>query len=268
MLRVAARPLPARLASLANGCYGYEERSQGPLVRSEFANARVVMILETGPPLRVSSGGQAVSHGGGFVAGIHDGPTRTEHAGHQAGVQLNLPPLAARLVLGIPLAEIAHRVVAATDALPRAGREIALRLPELPTWEARLDAVEELLASAFERKQPASFRELAWATQKIECSAGRVQVRTLARELGWSERRLQRAFAEQIGVSPKLFARLVRFQALMARIRASTDESWASVALALGFADQSHLARDVRQFSGVTPSVAERSQLQSAVATA
>ena len=48
------------------------------------------------------------------------------HDGHQAGVQLNLPPLVARQLLGMPLAEIAHQVVAITDVLPRAQRQLAL----------------------------------------------------------------------------------------------------------------------------------------------
>ena len=160
VLRLAERALPAQLARLTSGCYGYEERSPAPLARNEFANANVVMILELGPPLRVSNGAVSASHRGGFVAGIHDGPTRTEHGGQQAGVQLNLPPLAARLVLGIPLAEIAHQVVAAADALPRGERELVLRLPDLRSWEARLDAVEQLLASALGRKLPAGFQEL------------------------------------------------------------------------------------------------------------
>ena len=257
VLRVAERETHPRCARFSRGLYGYEERSPGALARSEFANANVVMILEIGPPLRVSNSERAARHAGGFVAGIHDGPTRTEHEGYQAGVQLNLPPLAARLLFDAPLSEIAHRSVSATDVLPRSKREVVSRLGELSTWEARLDAVEGLLATASEAHKPAGFAELAWAIDRIEQTAGGVRVRALARELGWSERRLQRSFAEHIGVAPKLYARLVRFEALMARVRRSGDASWAGAALALGYFDQSHLVRDVQQFAGVTPSAAE-----------
>jgi AraC-like DNA-binding protein len=261
VLRVAERPMQPRCARLVRSCYGYEEWSPRPLARSEFANASVVMILEFGPPLRVSNGEHASSHAGGFLAGLHDGPTRTEHRGYQAGVQLNLAPLAARLLLGVPLAEIAHRIVAATDVFPRAQRALVGRLGELDSWEARLDAVEALIATAAESEPPAGFRELAFAIEQIERNAGRIQIRALARELGWSERRLQRTFAEQIGVSPKLFARLVRFDALVARVRRESHESWATATHALGYFDQSHLVRDVRQFTGVTPSAAKSQML-------
>lgn len=271
MLHVAERPAHAACAGLMRGnngyCYGYEEWSSAPVARIESASANVVLILEIGAPLLVANRGGRHSagptrHQGGFVAGLHDGPTHTTHAGHQAGIQINLPPLAAGQVFGMPLSEIAHQVVAAADLLPHAHRARLLALAELPTWDARLDAVDAMLLGATQRLSaqrtvPRGFRELAWAIARIEQCAGQLRIDALARELGWSERRLQRAFATQVGVSAKLFARLVRFNALMDRARSRPDESWAGAAYALGFADQSHLVRDVRQFTGMTPSAAE-----------
>lgn len=255
-IQVAERPLPVGIAHLVRGCYGYEEWANGPVVRSEFANANVVVILETGQPLQVSNGLHTVSHRGGFVAGIHDGPTRTSHTGHQAGIQLNLPPLVAGQLLGLPLGEIAHQVIAARDVIPISRRADVRRLVELQSWGDRLDVVESLLKDSLEQPLPRGFRELAWAIARIEMSAGKVSIRALAQGLGWSERRLQRAFTEQVGVAPKVFARLVRFDALMTRVQTHPEERWVDQAIELGFADQSHLVRDVRQFSGVTPSLA------------
>ncbi len=263
VLHVFETPLDPRCARLApGGCYGYEERSAAPLVRSEFATASLVMIFEIGAPLRVSNGGRNERHPGGFVGGLQDGPTRTEHAGHQAGVQLNLSALAARELLGIPLAELAHDVVALADALPRAQRELPRRLGELATWEERLDAVAALLRRLPEPPR-AEHAELAWAVAQIERSRGAARIAALARELGWSERRLQRTFAREIGLAPKTFARIVRFEALMTRVRRGVHVGWAEDAQALGYYDQSHLVRDVRQFSGLTPSAAAASVLPS-----
>ena len=255
-LQVAERPLPTCIAHLARGCYGYEEWANGPVERSEFANANIVVILETGQPLQVSNGQRKFSHRGGFVAGLHDGPTRTSHAGHQAGIQLNLPPLVARQLLGLPLGEIAHQVIAAMDLLPVAQRARVQRLAELQSWDDRLDVVESLLKDTLEQPLPRGYRELAWAIARIESSAGNVSIRAMAQALGWSERRLQRTFTEHVGVAPKVFARLVRFDALMTRVHTHPEERWVDQALELGFSDQSHLVREVRQFSSVTPSLA------------
>ncbi len=261
VLRVIDRAPDPRCAGWASACYGYEERAPAPLVRREFANTSIVVIFEIGPPIEVGEGAQAARRAGGFVAGIHDRPTRTAFTGRQLGVELLLSPLAARLVFGVPPAELAHRVVAARELLPREQRDLPARLGELASWDERLDAVEGFVAGAWNAKPPTAFRELAWAVAQIERRAGGVRIAALARELGWSERRLERAFAENVGVSPKLFARLARFEALMARVRSGASANWADAALALGYADQSHLVRDVRQFAGVPPTLAEAQTL-------
>jgi AraC-like DNA-binding protein len=257
VLTLAKRAPDPRSAGWIDACYGYEERAAGAVVRSEFANTRVVVILETGDPIEVGEAGESARNRGGFVAGIHGGPTRTAHAGQQSGVELLLSPLAARRILGVPLSEIAGRVLAASDVLPGAARALPRRLAELASWAEQLDAVDDFLASALRAAPPTRTRELAWAIAQIERRAGAVRIAALARELGWSERRLERGFTEHVGVAPKLFARIARFEALMARVNSGAHRSWAEAALALGYADQSHLVRDVRQFSGLAPTAAE-----------
>jgi AraC-like DNA-binding protein len=257
VLRIAQRPLAAQLTRWVGSCCGYEELAPAPVVRGEFASTSVVVIFELGAPIEVGEGAKAARRAGGFVAGIHDRPTRTAFTGRQLGVELLLTPLAARVVLGVPLGELAHCVVAARDLLPRAQRDLPARLAELSSWDERLGAVEAFVAYAARAAQPAGFGELAFALAQIARRAGAVRIAALARELGWSERRLERAFAEHVGVAPKLFARIARFEALMASVRSGTHRNWADAALAFGYSDQSHLVRDVRQFSGAPPSATD-----------
>ena len=215
-----------------------------------------MVILETGQPLQVSNALHTVSHRGGFVAGIHDGPTRTSHEGHQAGIQLNLPPLVARQLFGLPLGEIANQVIGAIDLIPGSRRADVRRIAEMQSWGDRLDVVEALLTGLLEQPLPRGYRELTWAISRIEMSGGSVSIRATAQALGWSDRRLQRAFTERVGVASKVFARLVRFDARMTRVQTHPEERWVDQAIELGFADQSHMVRDVRQFTGVTSSLA------------
>jgi AraC-like DNA-binding protein len=67
------------------------------------------------------------------------------------------------------------------------------------------------------------------------------------------ERQLERVFREQVGVTPKGYARLARFQASLALARGGAR--WAEVAARAGFADQSHLVREYRALSGASPSL-------------
>ncbi|MEV0991734.1 helix-turn-helix domain-containing protein [Streptomyces sp. NPDC049949] len=80
---------------------------------------------------------------------------------------------------------------------------------------------------------------------------GGVAVERLAAEAGWSRKRLWSRFRSQVGLGPKRAARLVRFDEAAHRLAAG--RSPAQVAAEVGYADQSHLHRDVRTFAGVTP---------------
>src|SRR5207344_3036381 len=68
-----------------------------------------------------------------------------------------------------------------------------------------------------------------------------------------SDRQLERRFRAGVGVGPKLFSRIVRFQRVVRLARRSGQAGWAETAAHCGYADQAHLVRDVRAFSGATP---------------
>lgn len=83
---------------------------------------------------------------------------------------------------------------------------------------------------------------------------------TLARRVGWSRQHLRRSFAAHVGVGPKIFGRVARLQRALAQLREAPREALAAQAVALGYFDQAHMARDFRALCGVAPSaVAEGS---------
>ena|SRR3984893_3089958 len=80
------------------------------------------------------------------------------------------------------------------------------------------------------------------------------RVRELAQEAGLSRRRFAQVFREQIGLTPKLYCRLQRFQNALKQIASGASVDWAQIALAAGYCDQAHLAHEFRDFSGLSPS--------------
>jgi AraC-like DNA-binding protein len=95
--------------------------------------------------------------------------------------------------------------------------------------------------------------EVAFAWEQMVTSRGQVRIERLAAEIGWSRKRLWSRFGSQIGITPKRAAQLVRFDHAAHRLAAG--HSAALVAAESGYADQSHLHRDVMAFAGVTPTV-------------
>jgi AraC-like DNA-binding protein len=256
---VASRPLAPALAPFVRERSGYAERTPGALRRRELPGPRVVVILEMGPPLAVTReapGASASCFRGGFVAGLDDGPTMTEHAGFQAGIQLDLTPIGARLVFGVPMSELAGRLVALDDVLPREHRGLASALGAMPTWDARFDHLDRVLQRLVASARTDT-RAVGWALRAIEERGGDVDVRGLVKSLGYSAKHTIRLFREQAGVPPKLYARLVRFQRLVDRLKEGPPGTWGGLAAELGYYDQSHLARDVKQFAGTTPTGAK-----------
>lgn len=78
-------------------------------------------------------------------------------------------------------------------------------------------------------------------------------VRDVTQETGVSRRHLARLFREQVGITPKLYCRIRRFQRVVHGIAAGAEVDWTDVALAGGYCDQAHLGHEFRAFSGITP---------------
>jgi AraC-like DNA-binding protein len=232
-------------------------------VRREFPGPFVVFILEFGPPVRVYDYGsttRAAGHPGGFVAGLDERFALTEHDGFQQGIQMNLTPLGARRLFGLPMSELRGLVVSSRDLMPTRYRSLSEQIAELRDWDARFDLVEEMLEERMARCV-LDTGVVAWAVRRIEESAGAVDMRTLARELGYSRKHVIALFHDQVGVPPKLLARLVRFDRLARHIRQGRPGTWADLALDFGYydqahLDQAHLVREVKEFTGFTPTQA------------
>lgn len=252
---VASTPIPPALRAHVRSWTGYVERTTGPLIRRELPGPRVVVIFEIGPPIRVyERGGDArfERFRGGFCAGLDDTFSFTEHDGEQSGVQVDLTPRGARALLGVPQSELAGRVVGLGDLLPRAHRAMGERLANAASWDERFDLIEATLLDGLARADD-DHAAVTFATRAIHASGGLVDVATLAREVGYGRKHLASLFRDHVGTTPKRYASLVRFDALAARLARGDERSWAALAIDHGFADQAHLAREVRRFAGLTP---------------
>ena len=245
--RTPCAPLQRHVRSLA----GFDERSLRPSSRRHFPEPWLVVIIEFGPPLRVAMGADIAHNPGGFAAGLGDRHAITEHGGHSCGVQIDLLPTGARRLFGVPMSELSGRIVGLRDLLP--GHDALVeRLAAARDWAQRLDLVEAFLLQRIAGARIDTAR-VDWAVAQIESSCGRLDIGSLARELGCSHKHLISLFHDQVGIPPKLLARLLRFQQAIRAARSGAAIDWAELALAHGYFDQAHLVRDVKRFTGLTP---------------
>lgn len=248
-------PSPALRAVVSGDYCGYLEQSAGPNRRRELPVPFVPLIVEFAPPIRVYDYGQErrfATHRGGFVAGLGDRFTLCAHDGYQHGLQVNLTPIGARLVFGIPMHELSGRAHALADLLPARHRGLGARLRELADWDGRFDLLEAVLRDCVERTR-ADTRVASWALRRIEETGGAVGIGAVCRQTGYSRRHVIALFREHVGMPPKLMARIVRFDRLVRHVGAGGSGTWAELALEFGYSDQAHLSREVKELGGITP---------------
>jgi AraC-like DNA-binding protein len=241
-LQICQAPATGPLAQHVRRLAGYSEVAP-PVRRREVPLASAVIVFSLGPDMWVDGGWT-----GSFAAGLYDRPVVTGHAGEQAGLQLDVSAIGARALLGLPLGELHDITVPLEEVLPDA-REITERLVEADGWPTRFALVAERLA----RRDPRPLApELRWAHARLVATHGSVRIEDLARETGWSRRHLSQRFREELGMAPKGFARLLRFERAVSLMRAG--ETLADAAYRAGYSDQPHMNRDFRDFFGAPPS--------------
>lgn len=92
-----------------------------------------------------------------------------------------------------------------------------------------------------------------YALRAFHSIPGSKTIGQVSREIGWSRRWLTQSFAESVGMVPKRYCRLLRFQHVVRQVVPGRRIDWAELAIACGFCDQAHLAHEFRAFSGFTP---------------
>jgi len=120
-----------------------------------------------------------------------------------------------------------------------------------PTPDAKFDVLEAALvraARSFERHPGVAF-----AMRRLSALPPVAGVAAVSKAMGMCERRFRDRFLSEVGMAPKLFARVQRFQAVIGAVHAIGEVDWADVAADCGYFDQAHFIHDFRAFSGFTP---------------
>jgi AraC-like DNA-binding protein len=156
-------------------------------------------------------------------------------------------------ITGAPPAELADRGVALEDLWGAAAVGLPAELAGARE-SARIDLLESvLLRRLAQATAPEGALNAPGLAQCILRARGRPKIEWLANAAGVSRQHLTRSFREAVGVTPKLFARLARFQAGLAYAGCGAKVDWAQAALELGYADQSHMIAEFREFGSLTP---------------
>lgn len=192
---------------------------------------------------------------GPIVGGPRGGAYHRDISRPSDSVGVMLRPGAARALFGVTARELSEQHLSLSDLWGSRADVLLDELSALHTPELRLARFEALLMDELiQREARAPDRRVLFAAERLGQGA---RVDELAEALALSPRRFYALFHEEVGLSPKRFARVKRVQAALALASRSTARpcrSWATIAAEIGFADQAHLSRELRAIADVTPS--------------
>lgn len=219
------------------------------------AGSLVPLVLSFGDGLEIaelSAGEGAGRRYGSFVAGLMPGYASTSFQSTQDCVRVYLTPQGVHRILGAPGLRLAGRVTAVEDIdyLQSAlGATLPERLHAAKGWRERFAMVEAALVRLARcGRDPDDF--VTWMWQRLQSSGGRARIGDLVRQTGWSHRHVATRFRNQIGFTPKTAAAVIRFEHASAHLG---QRPLAEIAARHGYADQSHLTREVARFAGESP---------------
>jgi AraC-like DNA-binding protein len=194
-----------------------------------------------------------IAHGDVMIAGPADTFYDLPADNQDVLVGLRLRPGAAAAVIGCPANEFRNMRVPLDSAFGVAGSRIVESLFGAATPSQRMSGLAGLVADYFADADPVVDRPVARAVAVLRAQPDR-PVSALAAEIGVSERQLRRRFETAVGYGPKRLGRVFRFQRLLDLVHASHGRAgWSQLAIAAGYADQSHMINECLALTGGPP---------------
>ena len=153
----------------------------------------------------------------------------------------------------VPACEMENRTVELEHLWRGVANELRERLLAAPTIDAMFLLAEQYLFAL--RVKPLELHAaVSFARQQFCALPHQISVSSVQDKIGLSQRRFIQLFHQQIGLTPKAFCRVRRFQRILQTVHRKRDVDWIDVALDCGYYDQAHFIHDFREFSGLTPS--------------
>ena len=251
---VTRAPAPL-LRPFVDGYIGYRLVGFPPDIHRGLPSRHMTFIVGIGQAIDVvaqTDPAQSPQRYGCVLSGLQASTALISHDGTQEGVAIELTPLGSRRLFGMPAAELWDLSIEFADVVGGPGVDLWERLQHAVGWDQRFDVCDDVLSQLAGPSQVVPVLQQCWET--LVASGGRIPVSELAGRTGYSRQHLGQLFRSEFGLSPKLAARVIRFERARA-VLGSTPSfvSIAQVAGACGYYDQAHLHRDCKELAGCSP---------------
>ncbi len=243
-------------------CYSYREfDTKGEeLVKPWHASHEVTMpFCLNAKPLQFSNSQAGLTRTANNYGGVIGSATRYNGEltfyGHYAFFEINFRPSGFNKIFRLPSGEITNRIIHAEDIFGAGVKRLFEQLCGAKGLEEMVALAEAYLLGYFKKQKSVEPNDPITAiSNRILTNSGAIRVENLAYDANMSFRNFERHFSERVGLSPKLFCSISRFNHALALKLTHPEMDWTSIAYNCGYFDQMHMIKDFKRFSGNTPS--------------
>lgn len=164
---------------------------------------------------------------------------------------IRFQPAGFHALFGVPMTALVNEGVSIGDVIGRTAIRLRDAVMAANNFDDRITAAQGWLEGRSE--QSLHIDAVGYAAAVLQRSGGRPSIRALAQQAELSDRQFTRKFERQVGLTPKLFARTVRLNAVLDAKARAPRTTWTELAHEAGYADQAHFVRDCRALAGSAP---------------
>ena len=199
-----------------------------------------------------------------WFSGTHAGYLVIDALPHSTMIGAHFKPGGAAPFLGLPAGELSEQVVELEALWGHETRTWSERLQAAGSPQSKFSLLEQLLLErlARPRRNGEVRNSVAWALDRFVREPHLQSIHTVSNEIGLSHKHFIEQFRREVGLTPKLFCRIRRFQQVLVQIQNRNAVNWADVACSCGYFDQAHFVNDFVAFAGVNPSRYLRERLE------
>ena len=218
-------------------------------------NTQIILSLNRNHLLDCREGQPSQAAPGAQIVGARSTYEIIDNSDLACIIGLVFRPAGFSALMGAPADLFANRFIGLEDMWGPAAQGLRDRLCEIAMPTRRLACFEAFLLHRLALRPGSSVQDphpaVGFALDRFRRVPSAISVAEVARGTGWSERRLSQLFREQVGLAPKVWCRIQRFQHAVRRLHHGPEVRWSELALDCGYYDQSHFANEFRAFSGI-----------------
>lgn len=229
-----------------------DDVSEAPTRDRIFPDGCIELLFNYGDRFKKYEGDKALWQPVSFIHGQLKQFIEVERTGTVGIFSVRFRPHGLRPFVSFAVDEATDSMLPITELWGDAGDVLAQQVVSAGSTEERIRLVEDFFEN---RCNPSVDKNdtVHQCVERIEKSMGTISIDRLAADLCVGRRHLERKFSEHVGLGPKLFARIIRFNYVLHLIEDKAENSFAHLAQEGGFYDQAHFIKDFKDFTGLNP---------------